>query len=193
MINCEYNFAPELGIIINDETFVPMSLGNVLDVGCATGIFGCLIKTFRNVTSLTGIEIHQPYIDKCLKLKAYDLMIKRNLNNPLPFGENRFDNIFCFSVVEHLKKDKAIELINEMKRISKKVVITTSNGFHYQPALDNNPYQKHLCSIGIKEFQNMNFKVRGMHTIKKTNYYNWKIASLIPSIHTNIIALYEAV
>jgi len=48
----------------------------------------------------------------------------------LPFKQKSFDTVLCMEVIEHLEKEEAIRLIEDMEKIArKKIIITTPVGF----------------------------------------------------------------
>jgi hypothetical protein len=80
----------------------------------------------------------------------------------LPFHDDSFDASVALDVIEHLTKDGGLQMIKEMKRVSKKVVIVmTPNGFLPQEA-DENPWQRHLSGWSTREFRDLGFNVRGI-------------------------------
>ena len=192
MPSIPYGLNPEILTIINDTTFAPIEIGKVLDVGCGRGALGGLLRAFRDPKRIVGIDVFQPYIDRCKLTDNYDYILQHDLELGLPsFPKKFFDNVFCLSVIEHLEKENALKLIKDMFKVGKRVIVTTETNYHPQINLDNNEHQKHISNITIRDLRKLGFKVRGINSLKHIPIYSWHIASLLPSLHTNIIGVSE--
>lgn len=78
---------------------LPDPLGQVLDVGCGTGLTGTLLRP-RGPTRLVGIEIN-PEIAQHAKA-IYDEVLVGPAEKLLSGLEGLFDTILCYDVLEHL-------------------------------------------------------------------------------------------
>lgn len=186
-----YGLNPIFPHIINSLEYTPESLGKVLDVGCGGGTFGVMLRSFRSPESITGIDAFQPYIERCASLGIYNNLEQMDIKKGLPFDTNKFDNVYCIEVIEHLEYSDALFIIEELIRVGKRIVITTPTFFFKQPEIDGNPYQLHLSKIPIKYFKKRGFQVRGIGATRYIPIHSWQLASIIPFIHRNIIAVYE--
>ena len=95
-------------------------------------------------------------------------------------GETKVECVVGLHIIEHVEKEKGIQLISQMtKWANKLVIIETPNGYVRQDASPNNPFQKHLCGYTTKELKNLGFTVKGTSGLKflKHNYnkgqYKW--------------------
>jgi SAM-dependent methyltransferase len=92
-----------------------------LDIGCRDGYWSDRLKEF-------GYEVHSLDIDP-----LYSGAIKCDVEDGLPFDNNKFDLIWCTEVAEHLRKPGF--LISEINRITKKdggmSILTTPNSFFW--------------------------------------------------------------
>jgi len=146
----EYPWAFLVGNMVKDHI--------VLDCGCGGSPFlPFLVK--KTGCRGYGIDIeHGDFFvreqEKALKRIRYLCDLKRYYidpklmfgNNPkiawgdmadLNFSDNQFDRVFCISVIEHLKIEKAKKGLEEMKRVLKpggKLIITTD----YKNPFDHN-------------------------------------------------------
>lgn len=69
-----------------------------------------------------------------------------------------------FAILEHLSKQDGLILIEKMENwAKKKIVIAVPNGYQHQDAYDGNPYQVHKSSWSTRDFEELGFKVRGLH------------------------------
>jgi len=58
----------------------------------------------------------------------------------------KYGCVTCFFVLEHLKKDDGLALLEKMKKIGKNVLVIVPKGFRPQESPDGNPYQEHLSA-----------------------------------------------
>jgi len=96
---------------------------NILDIGCGTGE---LIENFvGDANKIYGVDISKDYIKTCKdkfknKKKVRIILFKNNYNN-LYKTKNKFDLMFCNSVIQYFtNEDEIIELVKAVKRVSKK-------------------------------------------------------------------------
>lgn len=82
----------------------------VLDVGCGDKQF----SNFLNNKQITTLDIWEPFKPDVL----WDLN-----KLPLPFKDNSFSWTLCIDCVEHLPKNKGLQLLEELKRVCKEYVI----------------------------------------------------------------------
>ena len=78
---------------------LPDPLGRVLDVGCATGVTGRLLRP-RHPERLVGIEINPDAARVAAEI--YDEVIVESVEKALATMSGRFDTILCYDVLEHL-------------------------------------------------------------------------------------------
>ena len=83
----------------------------ILDAGGAAGDFHKFLKK----------RGHEVYVLDREEKEGVDFVL--NLENPLPFKDNEFDLVVSLAVVEHLNNWDLC--LNEFKRISKNVILTT--------------------------------------------------------------------
>ena len=177
--------------LFNDQTFIPSRFDSVIDIGCGKGTTGVVLRTYRDVKTTIGLEIFGPYLEYCRKTNAYDTVVKHNLNaKRLPFNDKTFDLVLCLDVIEHLEKAPALNLLKELKRIGRKVVLTTPSYFQKQDKLDGSEYQIHRCFISKHEFESEGYKVRGIGNIKIIPLNSWIIASLFPKWHKMLVCVF---
>jgi SAM-dependent methyltransferase len=180
--------------IINDPTFTPNEVGHVLDIGCATGILGALLRTYRTPASVTGIEVYAPYFNRCQEGGNYDNLYLHDLEHgELPFENDKFDLAYGLHIVEHLPESSAIALLEEAKRVAKRVVIVTPSTFNLRTPVDGNQHQVHQCLIGARDLKRLGYTVRGIGALHHLPIQSWVLGSLIPSAHATLVATWEKV
>jgi len=181
--------------LVNDKTFIPLDVKSVLDVGCGKGTAGALIRNYRSPERIVGLDAFMPYLDHCGQFGYYDELHHQDLEwKPhLKFNDGEFDLVLCLEVVEHLDKDGALYLLDELKRVGRHIVVTTPSRFKHQDDLDDNPWQRHRCVITKRDFEAEGFKVRGMGSIrclgKSIPIESWRLGSLLPMIMQTLVAV----
>lgn len=101
----------------------------VLDYGCGLGYGAALISTHAN--KVMGIDINKDAIDYCNKKhRLANLHFQQVDSNvfPLPFGDNLFDIVVSFQVIEHVSE--VSKYLVEIKRLLKNegsLFLTTIN------------------------------------------------------------------
>ena len=92
----------------------------VLDVGCATGYLGNILKNNFDNIDIVGIDNQDFHLDKAKKLNIYSNLIKLDLNSfesELDKYTSYFDRIVLCDVLEHLYDP--IEVLRKLSRFLK--------------------------------------------------------------------------
>ena len=85
---------------------IPMDLGSVLDLGCASGGFGALLKNSEMASKVVGIEMDAKA--SCEAREVLDKVICANIRTKtikdllIENEESQFDTIFCNDILEHV-------------------------------------------------------------------------------------------
>ena len=107
---------------------IPKDVKSLIDVGCGRGIIGAMCRIYRDASRLVGIEVYQPYVKFLKDMNFYDEVHSLDLQKtPLPYKDKEFNVATCIEVIEHMTKDKGIELLDELERIAKAVPIARSS------------------------------------------------------------------
>lgn len=134
----------------------------IVDLGCGDGTFGLRFNKRRQY-NVTGVDIFEPYLKKCLDTGNYNEAMKADLRKKLKFPDKKFDGVVCLETIEHLKKSDGANLLNEMERLAKKIIILSCPmGIAAQEAYDKNIYQQHKSSWYPKDFKKKGYKVYGI-------------------------------
>lgn len=107
----------------------------VLEVGCGN-CYGMKLLA-ENCQSYIGIDKFMP---RKLEMKKNTAFFKTRLPILKNIGDNSYDTIVCFQVIEHIKHDHL--LLSEMKRVLKpggRLILTTPNK---DMSLTRNPYHQ---------------------------------------------------
>lgn len=89
----------------------------VLDAGCGTGYL--LNFVMGEKRKGTGLDLSGQAVKRARKLFPRHRFLKGDLT-ALPFGGGEFDKVFCFNVIEHLKKKDQEKALEELERVLKR-------------------------------------------------------------------------
>ena len=81
----------------------------ILDVGVGCGTYADGLSPLR----FDGIEIHQPYIEEFSLKEKYNNIFNLDI---LDFDYDGYDYIIIGDVLEHIEKNKAVSLIEDISR-----------------------------------------------------------------------------
>jgi methionine biosynthesis protein MetW len=104
---------------------------SVIDLGCGNGSLLKILKDKKNIQEY-GIELSESGAEIC-KRKGLNV-IKGSIDNRLNFEENAFDYAICNVTIQMVNYPEI--LLNEMKRISKKQIISFPNFGFYKNRFD---------------------------------------------------------
>ncbi len=92
--------------------------GEVLDVGCGTGLFCENVKTFY-----VGVDISLGMIKKC-KERCENVIVADAEH--LPFRDNAFDLCVSFTVLQDVPSPRKV--LEEMMRVCKRIIVSSMKG-----------------------------------------------------------------
>lgn len=122
--------------------------GSLLDVGAGIGQFLSLARPFFE--RVCGVEVSQSAID--IAKAKYDLEIRRGELQEIDFGEELFDNITIFHVLEHVPNPRALlEECRSLLRDTGTVMIAVPNDVCSIRAR----LRRCLRSAGLKRFSQL--------------------------------------
>jgi hypothetical protein len=129
-------------------------------LGCGIRPFAGL--DFRNPS--LHVDAYAKYLERT---SATKLTLKLDLSEDLAnyFVDDSYDVVLLLDVIEHLKKEDALGLIDRSKRIArKKVIIWTPSGFLKQTgdawSLEGDVWQEHKSAFSVHELTELGFKCR---------------------------------
>jgi SAM-dependent methyltransferase len=137
--------------------------GSVLDLGCGPS---SPIRNCKWVKRSVGVEVFEPYLNKSKEKGIHSEYILSDVKK-VDFPEGSFDAVLMLEVLEHLSEEDGMEMIEKAKKwCSKKVIISSPNGYIHQKEVDGNPYQKHLSGWDLRKMRSLGFKCRGLAGFK---------------------------
>ena len=129
----------------------------VLDVGIGMGFYGVLTRQLCDwiyvnadnylkknwKTEIIGIEVFPNYIQD-IQRWIYDKIILEDITKVDISKLGQFDIVLIIDVLEHLTYEEGKRVINELKKISKNIIISTPCGYVKQVAICGNEHESHL-------------------------------------------------
>jgi glycosyltransferase involved in cell wall biosynthesis len=112
----------------------------ILDVGPGSGTYSTFYRQ-RLPGYWTGCEIWKPYIEKYELLKQYDEIICEDIRHA---KLGIYDITFLGDVLEHMCKEDAISVVDNLLKISKFIIISIPIIHYPQGEYDGNPYEAHV-------------------------------------------------
>jgi len=105
---------PKLNYLMRQHIFLDKR-DRVLDVGAGSGLFSYYLDNISNVTAIDSskIMLGQNPVDKKIIMNA----------KKLTFEDNSFDVVFSHAILHHINVKDRLDVINEMKRVSRKYVV----------------------------------------------------------------------
>jgi ubiquinone/menaquinone biosynthesis C-methylase UbiE len=93
--------------------------GNILDIGCADGVFTNIILQKSNAHKVTGIDVLKKSVDWAKKHWDTNTKLSFEVGDAhcLKYPDNTFSAVFALEVLEHVFEPKKV--LNEIKRVLK--------------------------------------------------------------------------
>lgn len=133
---------------------------SIVDVGCGDGETIRLLDP-EGLFRSTGLDIFRPYLERCRARGSHTFLVLGDVRS-LPFVDRACDVAVCLEVCEHLDRDDAISLVQELERVARRmVVISTPVGRYDQGSRDGNPHWAHRSQWEPRDFVAMGYTVRG--------------------------------
>lgn len=139
----------------------------ILDMGTGFGKYGVLCREYLEVWNkrydrndweikIDGIEVFKKYLTP-IHHYVYDTVVTSDIRSIVKLKD--YDLVLLFDVIEHLNKEEALELIRNLRKKAKKILISTPNGFMLQESWFGNEYERHKCGFKEEDFKEFNANV----------------------------------
>lgn len=123
------------------------SIKRVLDIGCGSGTYPRLIKQEFNLCNnaeWVGVEAWAPYITEFNLESLYDRVINCDARKLDWNTIGKFDAAIASDVLEHMTKQEAVELVDQILDNCKTLIISIPIRYMPQDDIDGNPYEIHV-------------------------------------------------
>jgi len=136
------------------DLMVRLQPSSILDVGVGNGLYGLLARQYVDESGpfadeglhLEGIEIFEGYLTD-VQRTIYDRIHVGDALAILPEMEGRaFDLAIALDVIEHLPDPRGDELLRDLLRVSRTVVITSPRGDFPQGEMYGNVHETHVST-----------------------------------------------
>lgn len=136
---------------------------SLLDVGCGTR--SPLQDGPWRIAYSVGVDAWQPAIDQSKAQGLHDEYVCCDVNAlRARFAPRSFDCVAATDLIEHLKHEDGLRLLDDMEALARKrVIIITPNGFLPQQAYDGNEFQRHLSGWTAREMRARGYRVVGIN------------------------------
>lgn len=131
----------------------------VLDIGCGpdSPIQHCAKDKYT-----VGVEPYKPYLKISQKKKIHNKYLNKKIED-LDFPKNSFDAIILIDVIEHMDKKAGLTLMKKLdKWATKKIIMTTPNGYFSMGEIDGNSYQAHRSGWTVSDFAKVGYTCKGL-------------------------------
>lgn len=135
-----YNFE-KVGHILNFLCRYDLFSKSIIEVGVGLGFVAKALISGGQINHYTATECGEGYIDYVKNTSSVDV-VKTTMDS-LPFDDKRFDTVFLFDVLEHIKPENRVKSYAELSRVLK----------DKRSVFINNPSNKNL-SFHNKSFDN---------------------------------------
>ena len=131
------------------------SLGNLIDLGCGTGLFGEAVKKFCK--NLDGLDISGNMTNIAKEKNIYDKIIKNEINDYLSTADLSYDYFIFADVFIYIGDlDNIFKLIKERNKISAKIAFSTEDypgeGFKLETSGRYSHSKKYILNL-CKKYQ----------------------------------------
>jgi len=145
---------------------IPLPEFTILDVGMGFGKWGFLIRdTFDSGTAqnfkkkdwkinITGVETFTKLITPVQK-HLYNKIIKKNIFDSID-ELVKYDLVIMGDVIEHIEKQRAYKLLDELFKHTDNILVSTPLGFMPQGAWAGNNNETHLSGWEPADFKDYN-------------------------------------
>ncbi len=116
----------------------------VLDIGVGSGTYHNLISPYLPNLDWTGVEVWEPYIHQFELRKKYKEIINQDIRKINWLFHKPFSVALAGDVLEHITKDEAIKVVEDILNIAKGLIISIPIIHFPQGEYAGNPHEIHV-------------------------------------------------
>lgn len=146
---------------------------SILDVGCGLGLYGMLCRIHLDlyhdtefyrkldgssswhtrIDGIEGCETYTPFIPKW----AYDNIYVGNTLDIVPtIADGQYDLILILAMIEHLTREQGIQLITQLKRIGRAIILSVPKNWQEQE-INGYPLETHRSHWTEQDLRDVGF------------------------------------
>lgn len=119
----------------------------VLDLGVGNGTYHRLFTrkspALKNAHWI-GIEAWEPYIREFDLLTRYNKIINADIRVVDFTTLGKIDLVFAGDVLEHMTKEEAVKVVDDLLKVSKRIIVSIPIVHYPQGEEEGNPYEAHI-------------------------------------------------
>lgn len=181
-----------LSALFNDPAMIPLNTRSIMEIGAGLGIVGRIARLLRPIRQLDAVEVWMPYAHILGASGDYDTIFIDRVQD-LDLSDHPglpYDLVLCFEVLEHMDHADALNLLDGMREVGRKVIVSTPSYFLKQGAIDANPYQIHRCAITPEDFRAYGYETRGVGNMRYLPVQSRIVQKMIPFAHKTVLGIW---
>lgn len=146
------------------EMIISINPKSVIDIGCGFGKFGVLCREYLELWDgrqkyefnrrIDCVEVFHEYISP-LHNYVYDKIYNKNILDIIPELNVSYDLVLLIDVLEHFEKQEGEELLKELLKNNKGIIISTPKKPSPQKDAFGNVYETHKSMWSKKELEKL--------------------------------------
>ncbi|HOQ89106.1 MAG TPA: methyltransferase domain-containing protein, partial [Candidatus Hydrogenedentes bacterium] len=172
--------------------YIPAEAKKILDVGCATGVFGEILKKQRPKCMVFGIELN-PNAAATAQNRLDQVIIGDIEELDLPASFSNFDCVVCADVLEHLRNPAAaLRKLAARLAPNGRIVISVPNAQFYEvPAMLSSGNWTYAWAGIMDETHRQFFTKRNLEDLFQQAELDWLVIEPLSSANENLFPLPE--
>jgi predicted TPR repeat methyltransferase len=123
-----------------------LSIHRILDLGIGSGTYSKLLSknNLREGMYLVGVEAWKPYISQYKLEEMYDVVVNEDVRSVDWKLLGNFDVVFAGDILEHMTKEDAVNVVSELLKYSKTIIMSIPIVYMPQDEYEGNPFEIHV-------------------------------------------------
>ena len=132
------------------EKIMAIKPKSILDVGAGSGTYYDALRNAGYSGRIDACEIWQPYIEEFDLVNKYDDVYNTSIQNlsksmtTFPEPNRPYDIVIFGDILEHMTKEDALEIWDNLPKITNYSLITIPIIHYHQGEINGNPYEVHV-------------------------------------------------
>jgi len=134
------------------DLMVRLEPKSVLDVGIGNGLYGLLVRQYVEGAGpfalarvrLDGIEVFEDYLTDVQRTVYDDIRVGDAMDVVPGLASGSYELALALDVIEHLPDPRGGELLRQLRRVARHVIVTSPRGEFPQGELFGNVHEAHV-------------------------------------------------